>query len=1102
MANVTPDKIRAFCAPRKQNLDSIWEDETTATQQGARSGVPIASQSSGLVLQTTGTMGDGEHIEILTQRGGHASAAGNARFVWRANTTGDYYGRNTGNVIDYWQYVNGTVTFDYLPRDCMGTSDGFAFVLCQRAQSGTNSIAIIKRERDGTYNAPTVIKSNITTLRDVFGCMTQLSDGSILAAYTVYDNTAGLCNINVHRSIDDGATWSQVATNALKIDIPTSAATSDYTIAKMVMAYNKGQILLLIEATKNLTTTAGRNKILQYVSVDEGGSFDFIAEVGDTYTDYFAAPSLVVHQGIFVVSVIYSASVAWSYRLSNAYVPLDITVNNALLRHEIYNSVSASSGEIATITSNAAVGYASMWRDDDDTLWHIFQQQESGAALEKYNFIMQSVDGGITWQRMGQDTSATNDFVDDAIFWGIDTTNIELNRCMGCSVGGTQLVFHNWINTTTTTYNDYLGVIHLGGYSSVTMPPLNELSGDVSRAGFASTYLPLTLPDNVGYTASGGGTATINGQYLNITTTANDKGYQINIANDLAAGAIIRATLQVVDGVGANDVLIALRISNGTTTDYYVSLRGDPNGFTLYDQNATSALATVAYNLTQKTEFIIALANGDVAAWYRTVDPLPKQWSTIHQGTATSGTATQAIAGFGNITTSTKDTRWFEFHYCDDIRTGLQLAFGQQNPQEIWARPYPPINQYTQLTGGLSITTSDGPTYEGDEWTIQTAYDYPIQNIFYAVSPSTRSPWRSQNAGGLVPAQRIAWFVDDTAQDMTLMSNDILCITLQNINFAEFEIQRHNGTTWSTVETFDNKIVTTFERHGASIKSTSTASGYEYLFYNECQDWYVRLTDEATTKVRKVRTNSEGIFGAPSGINTKYAVLQLDGIDGTEPTSGTCELIPNRCTVVLNLRGAANAREAKAFAINITQQYTHEQYFIIGNMAFGELVIPGRQYSRGRTITFEAGVLQNQRNDGTLYTRDTGNSGRRVRLAWVDGVDVSQLYDFDTTPDYWQGTTSAGGEAIAVLDDVPDLMIGLIRYLNGTQNPLVYLPYIDKSTGSDDYQIFNRYSNHMFCVLDSDIQLENILGDEGNNRTTATQGELLRVATINLREIR
>ena len=1103
MANVTPDKMRAFGVPRKQNADSIWQDETTATQQSARAGVPTAQQSTGLVLQTRGTMGDGEHIEILTQRGGHASAAGNARFVWRASTSGDYFGRDTANVIDHWQYVNGTVTFDYLPRDCMGTSDGYAYVLCQRAQAGTNSVVVIKRERDGSYNAPVVLNLNTTTLREVFGCLTQLSDGSLLAAYTTYDSVANICNVNVHRSTDDGATWSRVATNALKQNIATSASTSDYTIKKMVMAYNKGQILLLIEANVNLTTSPGRNKIFQYVSVDDGGSFESVAIVGDTYSGYFATPSLVVHQGVYVVSIMFDTTVSFAYRLNNAFVPLDITVNNPLLRNTIYDIFVSGAGEIGTITSNALVGYASMWIDDDDTIWHLYQQQESGVGLELQNFIMVSTDGGVTWSRMGQDTAASGAFNDDAVFWLTDTSNISLNRCIGCSVGGTQLIFHNQINTFSSTYNDYLGVMHLGGYSTVTMPPLNELAGDVARCGWEDNYLPFIRPQFCGYVATGPGTDSVNGQYLTVTTTANLREFSQNITNNLGAGGIIRARFDVTNR-STNTGTLEIRVSDGVGVSYHVRLFVDTSAIRLYDVEAAAYLhASISVAANPELDILIGLGDGDVNAYYRVNDDSTRHtWTEIYSGAVTSGTATQAFVKFGHIGTSTAETHFYEVHWSDDQRTGLNLAYGQTNPQEIWARPYPPQNTFTQIKGGLSITTTDGPTYEGDEWQIDTAYDYPLQNVFYQVAPSTRTGWRSQSVlGGLVTAQRIAWYVDDTAQDMTVLGNDAVCITLQDINFGDFEIQRHNGSTWSTIATYDNKVYNgNFVRDGASVRALAI-SGYPYLFFNECAQWYARMTNGATTKVRKVRTNSEGVFGL-IGSGTKYAVLQLEGIDGTEPTSGTLELIPNRCTVVVNLKGTGNNREAKAFALNIEQQYTNEEYFKIGTLGFGELLVPGRQYSRGRTISFEAGVQENQRNDGTLYTRDTGNTGRRVRVAWVEGVDISDLYESDADPDFWIGTTSSGGEAIAALNDVPDLMIGLARYLNGSQNPLVYLPYLDKSTGAQDNQIFNRYSNHMLCTLDGDVQIENVLGDEWNNRTTSTQGELMRIATINLREVR
>ena len=135
MSNTTPDNMRGFIIPRFQTLDSIWESESTITQQNPRGGVPVAQRSSGLVLQTAGDMAADEHVEVLTQRAGHAGSTGKAKFVWRDAPSGDYYGRNTANAISYFEHVFGSATIDYLPRDVVATSSGHAFIVCEKSLS-------------------------------------------------------------------------------------------------------------------------------------------------------------------------------------------------------------------------------------------------------------------------------------------------------------------------------------------------------------------------------------------------------------------------------------------------------------------------------------------------------------------------------------------------------------------------------------------------------------------------------------------------------------------------------------------------------------------------------------------------------------------------------------------------------------------------------------------------------------------------------------------------------------------------------------------------------------------------------------------------------
>lgn len=1092
-SNVTPPQMRGFLIPRKQSLNSIWEDEATATQQTPVAGVPVAQQSTGLVLQTSGSMNSDEHIEILTQRAGHASSIGRARFVWRNDTTGDYYGRNTANTVDWWEQVAGTAIIDYLPRDVVTTGDGYAYVACEKQDSAAIAagIVIIRRNQDGTHETPKTISSFpvLSFTGKYHAAIDQLADGSIICVHTSYDGASATVNVDVHRSVDNGNSWNKISTNALDQSIDTST----FTIERIRIGVNKGQIMMLIGGDDSSNMLVN-----QYVSTDNGGTFQFVATTNTGAGDNFGFPEIVVVNGTFGVAIVEDDNKCYFHKFANGYLPIDVVLAATSLKIEIIKP-----SDLVNIYDAGSLpfskGITSMWLDDDETIWIIFHRLSGGGLARRDAFIMKSPDFGNTWIQMGDGLISGGDIGENGRWWSMDFDDVYLTRAIGGSVGGTQIIYHNWNSINATTTEGNMGVFHLGGYSSVTMPPIDELSGDEQRGGFTVNWLPWDLPSDVGFSTSGAGTAAINVDgYMAVTTSATDKGFTRNISNGLTTGVILRVSFLVNSGTGANDVHVTARISNGTTTDYYVSLRADTNGFTLYDQNGSTSLAVVSYDMTQRTEFIIALANGDVAAWYRQADPIPKKWISIHQGSVTSGSTPSAVVGFGNITRSTKTTRWFEFYYSDSSRSGLQLASGQINPDQIWCRNYPPKGKFTQITGGLSITTADGGTYEGDEWHIDPGFEYPIQNIFYSVSPSTRSVWRSEtSATSVVPQAFIPWFVDDDSQAATFMMNDVMAVHLNNINFKDFTVERHDGTSWNVVATVENKIYDDgFVRTGAALRALATTD-FPYLFHHECSGWYAIMTSGDNIAIRKIRTNTEGAFKLAGG---KLAVITLDGVDGTEPTSGTLQIVPTSITVLMMLNGPTNNRTAKSFGIRISQQDTMEQYFQIGTLAFGEIVIPGKQYSRGRSIRFESGVEVDERIDGSYFTRSTGNDGRLIRVAWSDGVDISDLYSYDTEPNYFTASTTAGAEPVAAFNDVPDMMMGFIRYLEGPSNPLVYLPYFDKSESpSTDVQIFNRYSNHMLAVLNDNVTIENVLGDEWNGLGS---GEVQRVATIILREIR
>ena len=188
---------------------------------------------------------------------------------------------------------------------------------------------------------------------------------------------------------------------------------------------------------------------------------------------------------------------------------------------------------------------------------------------------------------------------------------------------------------------------------------------------------------------------------------------------------------------------------------------------------------------------------------------------------------------------------------------------------------------------------------------------------------------------------------------------------------------------------------------------------------------------------------------------------------------------------------AVNYRDIKAIGIEISSQETVEDYFQMGMITAGPMLIPGRQYSRGRRITELQGIEDVQTLDGTVFTRNTGNNGRSIQIAWADGVDISDLYSTNTEPNYWKGSNR--GDAIANVGDAPTVLQGFYRYLEGSLHQTVYIPSFTTSIdGSNQTQILNRRGDHMTCRITDPIQITNVLGDELQGLGT---GEVFRVAT-------
>jgi hypothetical protein len=309
---------------------------------------------------------------------------------------------------------------------------------------------------------------------------------------------------------------------------------------------------------------------------------------------------------------------------------------------------------------------------------------------------------------------------------------------------------------------------------------------------------------------------------------------------------------------------------------------------------------------------------------------------------------------------------------------------------------------------------------------------------------------------------------------------------LTGINFKEFFVETHNGSTWVKVATVDNSVggAIAFGRVGAAIHSTQ-ANG-PYLHHNECHGWSVLLDDGAGNVVqRRIQSNGDGVLANTS---SKKAYLTIQGVKATDPTSGTMTLIPSNITVIIN------ENEMSGFRVAISSQKTAEGYFEIGTMVAGPLMITGPQYGRGRTIQIESNVVESTAPNGTVYTSSRGDDGRVVRIAWTDGVDTSALNANQAAPNHYELYT---GQPIAANGSAPTMMMGLIQYVKSSQNAIVYLPHI--AVGPSTEIVLNRYHNQILSTIGTEIQIDHVIGDE---LLDGDRGEVFRVSTVLLREVR
>ena len=1075
--------LRGLVIPEQAILDATI---TATSQAGPRAGVVVPDQVTGLSLHGSGTIdaasesSTGTAITIATARGGNVGDA-TIRWKFAGDTLRSW---DSPVALAGWEYLDRSTVADRYraPHAIRRASTG---LVCIAATYDTNSVVVYRQSQYGKWQSATIENTGAATRAS----LVDLPSGRLVCIYTVSVGTS-TTQLRSAYSDDAGATW----TTGTSACLATAFVGASSTIKRLRAVELGGQVSLF------LWSQVTADEVYQYVSNDGGNLFTLVET---TSTSTVAYPDVAVSRGaLYLVTLKYSASYspstirAQSRRLTSASQPASSASTSDIGTAAVWGTYAAGAFSAGDLTVAAT---------DDGFLAVYGCGFDAGSCREVITRI--SPDGGANWYDNHSNSHAGASGTNAA--W-TSSSSTALRELSACPERGRVVLAH----TPATVAANFTSLCagYLGGWSTVGMP--DPQNGEWwEQAGWDVTYLPLDLPSAMAtvWTTTSSGTATesIGASGLTITATGVDRiNYTAapSTASALTAGILAEFAFTVAAGTLTAD----LRICDGAN-GYWVQVHATTTGLDVRDLNTGgtgTSIATLTMDTTKGVVLRIALdkasgawsaAGGRVRAWARIDGPYtgaspilygPRQdreWTHIGtSSTLTSASITLNRLRFGS-STSAGTGIYRSVVYSAGAQTAGNIADSVTG--DIHGALVPPSSSPMHLVDGIRISGVNGPTTSGDTYTMTPGYEYPISAINPAVSPSPRRVWRST---GDALTQDIVL----SGLDLGARPGDAWAVYVAGANWRTASLYRDASGTNKVLDLdLGAGLVTLgYTRTRDLVFPSAGGAGSSSTYWGEgaLAGAYV---DFGSNKVRKVAGNLSGAWTTAGTGAYASTRLTLETYDAGDPTSGTLTMrLPRGLWVVDNMVNT------DTLMLRIAAQDTAENYFTLGTLLIGRVHWFGRQYSRGRSLTFTPAYELSETRSGARRVRRLGPTRRAVEVAWDDGIDTNGLHSLPTAPDYWTlGYT--GADALADSVGTARTLAGIIASTSGAYLPVVLAPAVPQQSsapGTSGIPILDPERHLYGRIVTESLRVDadpSVRGDEFRD-----PGEVVKVGSVRIEE--
>lgn len=1096
----TPDPMRAIGVPLKwTQKGDIWEANTTRSlSAGGYPGRAVFDATTAPAPSTkglpaaTGVMTPGTVARVRTLIGGNP---GRRRTVDTGIDLADestyQWQRSTDALWRKWEgftrWLDHEIVAD-APAPAVGEVYRPSILVLD---DGTILVAVHKRAASGgiatirlyTWDPSAGTWSNqdihtepdggLTATEQLSPVMVRYQDDSIVLFHYTHDEPRGTWNIGAYVSWDDGVTWTQRSATLAGQDQDITV----YEPQKLTACELPGQTLVVASVRIASGTTGDwRNRIFQYAGANQGDTLTLMEGPSVAYQTLdsgAAEATLVSWNGQATLyylgndtpggtsAVLYARTIGSAFDLledATQIAPAANTAGTATVAGGSPYAWDLQTGELAAMVDHEGTHYA---------VYNFYTGQEQQISAS----VGPPTDAANTYNLPGSNpshaTSTPGSFVGATDYYPV--------RMAVAPHRGAMVHAHLW-ETPTSNRDDALSVAWLGGYDDAPAPvgrgtisaaagaPEPAQFSDSHRLGWLIGGTPTEDPGQVGWTVGGIGTGSYaSGQWNTATTVGQTLSYLLNPTASVDYGIMGLWEVRNItsEGLVLPFIGVTIQLNSSGVEGYSVTVRLSVTGggdiqYRVYDDNGTAAVgADVDTGVANATGIQLRIQVGDAGllqVYHREATRgTDRSWTlsrTKNLVDAAGGAGANNIIQWGNIaapTATASNADWsFWAVYTDDV--GFQVNVGQtryaenEGPGRRWA-----VIQPDDLYDEVKLAIASGPTVHRDEWTITGKAEYSADHTDIRAFPSPRIGTRSTDDGSDydVAWERVAGLAAAHRFGFAVLA---LGITDANWRTADIRVANAAGTLslLSSVDMATGRAGLPFLLSGETVRPDpgTVQAATQYYEPGELIGHTIRLDDGAeNVKLRRISDNTGGFF--TDDTDKQPLTITIEDADGTEPTSGTCDIWSTEGVHFVYL---AASTEARGIQIRIDAQDTVDGDLRVGHLQLLECMLIGRGYSDGTVTAIEMGASLEETPDKAVWLRDLAPVRRAVEISWsattvstyhIEGAQAS--YD----PPWFRA--AAGGPPAGTIHGAIRAFAGALQRSNG-RDPVWYLPYVPRGT--------------------------------------------------------